>query len=216
MSLPPKLSPLPGPAAVMAMRYDDSPVGPYLEMAVAVPARLGLRPGLCVVAMAVTSPEARLACRSLWGLPAEVGALRWESDGRDRGMAWEGRGLAVHARPGGPAVAAVLPVRSLQWRDGAPVVLPRRLRARVGPARCRVDVADDGDPLAWLAGDHRGLVLHGARIVASPARRPAGVVSSVPWRERVLPAPAEPAGGAASMTGPGRMAQLVRAQPSHG
>ena len=202
LTLPPRLAPLPGPAAVVAVRYDDSPVGPYCELSVVVPARLGLRPGLCVVAMAVTSPEARLACRSLWGLPTEVGALRWEADGRDRGMVWDGRGIAVHGRPSGPSVGAVLPVRSLQWREGGPVVAPRRLRARVGPARCRVEVADADDPLAWVSGDHRGLVIAGARIVASPARRPAGMVSSVPWRERVVPAPAEPAGGAASMSGP--------------
>ena len=202
VTLPPGLSSVPGPAAVVAMRYDDSPVGPYRELSVVVPARLGLRPGVCVVAMAVTSPEARLACRRLWGLPAEVGALRWEADGPDRRMVWDGRGIAVHGRPSGPAVAALLPVRSLQWREGGPTVAPRRLRARVGPARCRVEVDEDDDPLAWVAGEHRGLLLQGARIVAAAARRPAGVVSSVPWRERVVPAPAEPAGGAASMTGP--------------
>jgi hypothetical protein len=198
------------------MRYDDSPVGPYRELSVVVPARLGLRPGVCVVAMAVTSPEARRACRELWGLPAEVAPLRWEAQGRDLALVWEERGIAVHGRPGGPAVMAVVPVRSLQYRDGGPVVAPRRLRARLCPARCRVEVGEADDPLAWVAGDHRGVAIQGARIVASAARRPAGVVSSVPWRERVLPAPAEPAGGPATMTGPGRMAQLVRAQPSHG
>jgi hypothetical protein len=201
-SLPPGLSPVPGPAAIVAMSYDDSPVGPYLELSVVVPARLGLRPGLSVVAMAVSSPEARIAVRRAWGLPADVAALRWEADGAEQVMAWPDRGLVLRGTRHRPGVAAVLPVRSLQWRDAAPVVLPRRLRARVSPARCEIEVADADDPVAWAAGAHRGLAMQGARMVAAAARRPAGVVSSVPWRERVVPSPAEPAGGAATMTGP--------------
>lgn len=194
VAVPPRVAALPGPAAVVAMRYDDSPVGAYGELSVLVPARVGLRPGMCVVAMAVTSADARLECRRLWGLPAEVGTLRWEADGRDRAMVWDGRGITVRAHQTRHALAALVPVRSLQWRDGGPVVAPRRLRARVAPARCHVVVDDGDDPLAWMAGAHRGLVIHGASIVASAARRPAGMLSSVPWRERVLPAPAEPAG----------------------
>src|SRR4051812_2677622 len=38
--LPLGVSRLPGPALVVAMRYTDSPVGPFLELAVAEPARL--------------------------------------------------------------------------------------------------------------------------------------------------------------------------------
>ena len=193
-ALPPRLAPLPGPAAVVAMRYDESPVGPYCELSVVVPARLGLRPGMCTVAMVVTSPHARLQCRHLWGLPVEVGDLRWEADGRERAVVWDGRGITFRGHQTRPAVAALAPVRSLQWRDGGPVVAPRRLRARLALARCTVEVEDGDDPLAWAAGNHRGLVIQGARIVASAARRPAGMLSSVPWRERVLPAPAEPAG----------------------
>ena len=198
-SLPPGLSPVPGPAAIVAMSYDDSPVGPYLELSVVVPARLGLRPGLSVVAMAVTSPEARMAGRRNWGLPADLAALRWEVDGAERVMTWEERGLVLRGVLGRPGVAAVLPVRSLQWRDGAPAVLPRRLRARVSPARCRIEVADGDDPVAWAAGIHRGMAMQGVRVVAAAARRPAGVVSSVPWRDRIAPSPAEPAGGAATL-----------------
>ena len=202
VTLPPRLAAIPGPAAVIAMRYDDSPVGPYLELSVAVPARLGLRPGLSTVAMVVSSPEARLACRRTWGLPTEVGGLRWDAHGGDRAMVWEGRGFAVRGRPRGPALPVLVPVRSVQWREGEPVVLPRRVRARVRFARCVVEAAADDDQLSWLAGAHHGLLLGGARVTAAPARRPAGVVSSVPWRERVVPSPAEPAGGAATMAGP--------------
>lgn len=169
------------------MRYDDSPVGPYVELSVLVPARLGLRPGMSTVAMAVTSAEARSECRRLWGLPAELGALRWSSDGSaggERTLSWEERGLSFTGRPFGPTVLApVVLLRSLAWRPGGAVVLGRRLRAQVRPARCRLDVGPDDD-LAWLAGSHPGVALTGARIVAGAARRPAGVLSSVPWRER--------------------------------
>ena len=193
--LPPGLRSLPGPAAVVAMRYDDSPVGPYVELSVLVPARLGLRPGMCTVAMVVTSAEARLECRRHWGLPAELGDLRWSAGpaGGERTLSWEDRGLTFTGRPFGPAVLApFVPLRSVAWRPTGAVVLARRLRARVRPARCRIEVAADDD-LAWLAGAHAGVALAGARIVAGAARRPAGLLSSVPWRDRATGGAPEPA-----------------------
>jgi hypothetical protein len=195
LALPPGLAPLPGPAAVVAMRYDDTPVGPYVELSVAVPARLGLRPGLCTVAMVVTSAEALAECRRSWGLPAELGDLRWSAGeaGAGRTVSWEGRGLVLTGRAFGPRVLApFVPVRSVAWRPSGRVVLARRLRARVQAARCEVDV-DAGDDLSWLAGRHPGMDLAGARIVAQAARRPAGLLSSVPWRDRPAGAAPEPA-----------------------
>lgn len=197
-SLPPALRSLPGPTAVVAMRYDESPVGPYVELSVVVPARLGLRPGLCTVAMVVTSAEALAVCRRSWGLPAELGDLHWSAgtggDPSERTVAWEGRSLSFTARPLGPTMLVpVVPVRSVAWRPSGGIVLTRRLRARVRPARCTVSV-DEADDLAWLAGAHPGLALTGARIVASAARRPAGLLSSVPWRERAAGGAPEPAG----------------------
>ena len=190
------------------MRYDDSPVGPYMELSVLVPARLGLRPGMCTVAMVVTSAEARLECRRNWGLPAELGALRWSSGAAAdsgapdsvsgvgagvRTLSWEERGLLFTGRPFGPSVLApMVPVRSVAWRPTGAVVLGRRLRARVRAARCRIEVAA-GDDLAWLAGSHPGVALTGVRIVAGAARRPAGLLSSVPWRERATGGAPEPA-----------------------
>ncbi|HET7489352.1 MAG TPA: acetoacetate decarboxylase family protein [Acidimicrobiales bacterium] len=197
VTLPPGLSPAPGLAAVVGMRYDDSPVGPYSELSVLVPARLGLRPGWCTVTMVVTSADARRACRGAWGLPAELGGLYWTDAeaGAERSVSWSDRGVTLSGRAHGPAVLAPLvpmPVRSVGWRAGDPVVLARRLRARARFAHCEVEVKD-GDDLAWAAGRHRGLDLAGARIVAAPARRPAGLLSSVPWPERAVAAP-EPAG----------------------
>lgn len=193
--LPPGLSSIPGPGAVVAMRYDDTPVGPYVELSVVVPARLGLRVGVCTVAMVVTSPEALAECRRSWGLPAELGALRWSAaEPGHRSVVWEDRALAFTGRAFGPsAFVPVAPVRSVAWRPSGAVVLARRMRARVRPARCLIEV-DGRDELSWLAGRHPGLSLAGVRIVAQAARRPAGLLSSVPWPEPAPRAAPEPAG----------------------
>jgi len=195
LALPAGLAPLPGPAAIVAMRYDDTPVGPYTELSVVVPARLGLRPGLCTVAMVVTSSDALAESRRSWGLPVELGDLRWAAgDGDDRTVEWAQRSLVFTARAYGPSVLVpFVPVRSVAWRPSGPLVLARRLRARVRPARCHVEVGS-ADDLSWLAGTHRGLALAGARIVAQAARRPAGLLSSVPWPERAVGTAPEPAG----------------------
>ncbi len=214
-NLPAALSPLPGPLAVIGTRYDDSPVGPYLELSVAEPARLGLRTGLCVTTMAVTSAPARSACRQRWDLPAEVAAMRWSANGEERSLIWEDRGIVLSARPWGPWMPAVVPLRSLQSGATGPVVVPRRLGSRLRLARVEVDVPA-GDRLFALSGSHPGAITAGARMVSRPARRPAGMLSSIPRRVRpVVPGP-EPAALTATMAVSGRMAQLVRAQPSHG
>ena len=199
--LPPGLRPLKGPTAVMAMSYDDTPVGTYRELSVAVPARLGLRPVLCTVAMVVSSAKARLECRERWGLPAELGDLRWWASADERELVWDDGGLLLRGEGHGRAVGMVAPLRWVQWRPGGPVVLPRRLWARTRRARCWVDV-ETGHDLAWAAGPHPGLAIQGARVVAGAARRPAGLLSSVPWRERVTVPSPEPAGGAATMASP--------------
>jgi hypothetical protein len=212
-ALPPGLVALPGRAALVGVHYDDSPFGPYDELSLAVPARLGLRPGLCVVAMAVTSPDARRACRTNLGLPAELGSLRWSAHGVDRSMAWDERGVLLRGVPWGPSVPAMVPVRSVQRGSDGPVIVPRRFSARMRLAACHAEVPAD-DALAWVTGRHPGAVMAGMRIAAHPARRPAGLLSSIarPQPRRT----AGEAGGAATMSERGRMAQLVRAQPSHG
>src|SRR3954471_15923865 len=91
---------LPGPAVLVAMRYTDSPVGPFLELVVAEPARLGLRPGLCVTTSVVSVPGARVGGRLGWGFPRELGRLTWASDADWRRLGWEDRGIEVRGRPG--------------------------------------------------------------------------------------------------------------------
>ena len=176
--LPEGLQSLPGPAVVAGVRYTSSPVGPFLELVVAVPARLGLRPGFFAVADAVSEPAAKVGLRCNWGFPAEVARLTWSADGDERVVRWEERGLELRARPFGLRVPVVARVRSVQRRGDGPVVVPRRLLSLARLARTAVEVPPDDAELAWLAGPHGGLVLSSARLVMRPARHPSGVLSS--------------------------------------
>jgi hypothetical protein len=199
-SLPRGVRPLPGPAVVVGVRYDSSPVGPFVELSVGVPARLGLRPGLCVVFQVVSAPSARASYRSSWGLPASVEpTLEWTSlAGRVTTLRCEALDFSLTGEAVGPGVPMVLPLRSVQRRADGPVVLGRRMLARVRRARTAIEVADGGvgpgagagagaeaawsDERAFLArfaGAHPGLHLAGARILARPARQPAGLWSSL-------------------------------------
>lgn len=184
--LPSGVSALPGRAALVAVSYSDSPVGPYLELSLALPARIGLRPGLCVVFQIVSVVEARRAYRSNWGLPATVGPLSWHHDGAARTLRSEEPGLEVHGHPVGPPVPLVVPVRSVQRRADGPVVVPRRFVGLVRLSRTTVTLDPalehdgiQGSPLSGLDGIHPGAVVHGVRILARPARHPAGLWSSL-------------------------------------
>ena len=85
--LPEGLRRVPGPCSITAARYDDSPVGPYRELAVGEPAHLGARVGLCITTMAVTSADSRLGGRVNWGFPKELGTLVWLDEGRRKARA---------------------------------------------------------------------------------------------------------------------------------
>jgi hypothetical protein len=183
--LPEGLRPLPGPAAVVGVRYDQSPIGPYLELSVAVPARVGLRPGLCVVYQAVSSALARQAYRANWGLPTVVASLSWaaDDDSSERELRCDDPSIVLRGHPLGPPIPSFVPVRSVQRRSDGPVVLPRRFVSMTRLARTTVDLGSPpAPPLGWmasLAGKHPGAVMTGARIVAAPARHPLGLWSSL-------------------------------------
>ncbi|HEX7167482.1 MAG TPA: acetoacetate decarboxylase family protein [Acidimicrobiales bacterium] len=182
--LPGGVRPLPLlPAVVVGVAYQDSPVGPYHELSIGLPGRIGLRPGMCVVLQVVDSPEARMAYRRLWGLPTDLGRFLWSRDGDERSMRWEERGVVVRGAPFGVRFPIGLPLRSLQRRADGPVVLPRRLWSLARGARVTIEVADplsthEAD-IGWLAGSHPGGVLSSMRVVASMARHPAGMLSSL-------------------------------------
>ena len=169
--LPTGIERLPGPSLLVAARYDTSPVGPYLELAVASPARVGARPGLCVTIMAVDSEQSVLGGRSNWGFPKELASLSWAANGDERSLAWDDGGMAVTARPRGPAVPVLAPVVCLQPRSDQPVLVPGWLRGRARWAQVTVRAgADAGDPLWALAGRHQGLLVTRLRLVVSVPR----------------------------------------------
>lgn len=167
--LPAGVERLPGPRIVIAARYDSSPVGPYMEFAVASPARAGARPGLCVETMAVTSAEARVGGRTNWGFPKELGTLSWSSDGDERTLRWDERKISVTAVAGGVPLPTLVPLRAAQRRSDGLVTVGGRLRGLARLASVEISVPDD-DPLAALAGRHHGAVVSGAHLVMSKAR----------------------------------------------
>lgn len=142
------------------------------------PAHLGARPGLCITTMAVTSVDSRLGGRVNWGFPKELGTLVWLDEGDHRVLRWEERDIVVRAKPVGPPLPVLLPLRSLQRRADGLVSVRGHARGRGRVARVEISVPDD-DPLAGLAGRHRGLVVAGMRLVVSPARRPVGLTTTL-------------------------------------
>jgi hypothetical protein len=188
VQLPAGVERLPGPRVVIAARYDNSPVGAYLEFAVGVPARAGARPGLCVETMAVTTTEARVGGRANWGFPKELGTLSWSSSGAERTVRWEEREIEVRAAASGPPLPVLVPLWAVQRRSDGLVTVGGRLRGLARLASVEISVPDD-DPLAGLSGRHRGAVVSGAHLVMSKAR----LHEKSPVAERSPRGAAEPA-----------------------
>jgi hypothetical protein len=169
--LPPDLHRMPGPNLLVAARYSESPVGPYLELALSEPARLGARVGMCVTTMVVTTSESRLGGRANWGFPKELGTLDWSCEGAARVLRWHERDIVVRGTPVGPPLPTLVPTWMLQRRADGPVSAAARLSGRARTARVEVSVPE-GDPWAPIGGSHLGAVLAGGKLVmgeASPA-----------------------------------------------
>ncbi len=194
--LPDGLRRMPGPCSITATRFDDSPVGPYRELAVAQPARLGARVGMCITTMVVTSVDSRLGGRVNWGFPKEMGTLVWLDEGDDRVLRWEERDIVVRARPTGPPLPVLFPLRALQRRADGLVSVRGHLKGRGRMAHLTVEVPVDDD-LFGLAGRHLGLMVSGMRLVVNPARRPVGLTAT-------LRAPLRAPEPALSLAGKGR------------
>lgn len=166
-----------GPSLLLAARYTTSPVGPYIEMGVAEPARLGVRPGWSVTVMGATSADARVAGQMSWGFPKQLADLTWDDDGSEIRVSWPDRGLVLRAWRGRMRVPVWLPTRSLQHRADGPVVIPGSMRGWMRPSRALVEPSDG--PESWLAGPHRALMMDGARFVTEVARLPSGALSTL-------------------------------------
>lgn len=176
--MPPGVRRMPGPVLLVAVRYTGSPVGPYLELAIGEPARLGVRVGWCMSTMVVDSQESRTAGRANWGFPKEFGTLAWDGDGGTRELRWADRGVVIRGKPSRFRLPVLVPVRALQHRKDGPVVVPGRLRGLAHVARVTVEVPAD-DPLAPLAGRHAGSTVDSMRFIVRPARHPFGLTSSL-------------------------------------
>ena len=168
-SLPDGIHALPGPSLLVATRYTSSPVGPYLEVAVLVPARIGPRPGMHVYTMVVDSSASQEGGRRNWGFPKEMGTLGWDTTGGRVSLRWEEGGLEIEGRPRGPAVPLAVPIHCLQRRGDGPVRVPGWLRGRARGSRVAVH-APAGDSLEALAGQRRGLVVTNLQLTMAPAR----------------------------------------------
>jgi hypothetical protein len=177
-ALPEGLRPLPGPALLLAEAYTTSPVGPYVALAIAEPASIGLRPGLCLTLTAVNSSECRVAGRQNWGFPRELANLGWSAQGDRRQLVWPERGLTVTGDVRRLALPFLVPLRSLQRREDGPVLVGGWMRGLARRARVEVTTEAD-DPLVWMAGPHPGLSVASLRMTVRPARHPVGLVSSL-------------------------------------
>lgn len=170
--LGPDVSPLPGPGFVVAARYQASPIGPFTELSVVEPVRRGrLRVGMAVTLSVVDDDRARRDGRANWGLPRELGTLRWDSRNGAVRLTWDERLLALEAVPSRLAFPMLIPLRLLQHRGPDPVSVPVRLRGMARTAQVHLAAPDDG-PLAFLAGVHRGVVVAAPRLGIAPAETP--------------------------------------------
>lgn len=183
---------MPGPALLAASRYTSSPVGPYLELLVAVPARLGVRPGWCCSTVITNRQDARIGGRLNWGFPTELGRLGWYSSGDERELVWEDRDVVIRGRARGLCLPLGAPTRALQSRGDGPVVVPGRFWGRVRAGRVTVQIYP-GDELSWLVGPHLGVLVGGVHQVMREARHPVGLRATLraPSRapETVMSAP---------------------------
>ena len=166
---PSPLRPISGLVLIVAARYATSPVGPYLELVVSEPVRLGARIGTCATVMVVNSVGSLEAGRANWGFPKEMGTLSWSVEGKDVSLHWEERALVVRGRPIGNNFPALVPFRSLQVREDRPVRFGGFAKGRGRFCRVEVD-ADPGDPLMCLAGRHRGIHLTAGTVRMNAAR----------------------------------------------
>ena len=152
-------------SVIIAVDYAASPVGRYVELALAEPARHRARLGLSVTTMLVSSAASEAAGRRHWGFPKELGRLSWTVDGQVRVLEWEDGGVRVGATPHTrPSVPVFVPLQALQHRGEEAVAVPGHLRARASLARITVDAGPDS-VFHRLGVTRWGLLLTDVRLV---------------------------------------------------
>ena len=115
---------------------------------------------------------------SLVGIFCVLGLFLWLHDGDERELRWLDRDVCVRGVPSALTLPVLVPMRALQRRGDGPVVVPGRVWGKAQLASVRVYAPQD-DPLAGLAGRHRGAHLAGMHFNVRPARRPVGFLSTL-------------------------------------
>lgn len=149
-----------------ALRYLDSPVGPYSEV-IGVPVVLApLR--VWIPFIAVDSAASVEGGRALWALPKVLAAFSQAEQGRTAVSVADGHGWQVTSttRTYGGWLPGAAVFAGAQLRGGRPLTATSVFAGRVRPARTEVHVQDGPD---WLRpGRHPAVVLSGRLRVGAP------------------------------------------------
>ena len=108
----------------LLVNYDSSPVGSYLEHALAIPTWLGPR----VIEMSVNSEASKIGGREIWGYPKTLENLSWQRDGAH--LIFRRSNQTFRLRICGPSFPLVLPFWTVQTLNGENVRVPARMKAR--------------------------------------------------------------------------------------
>lgn len=162
---------IPGPGAVVAVRYQSSPIGPFTELSVIEPVRRGPRLGMAVTLSVVDDERARRHGRANWGFPRELGSLRWSSVAGTIQLRWDEEELVLKADTRRIYAPLVVPLHLLQRRGPSPLIVPVSLRGLARWARIDIEVPAEC-PLGPLAGRHGGVVVSAQQVRIEPARGP--------------------------------------------
>lgn len=109
--------------ARLLVNYADSPVGPYLEHALATLTKRGPS----VVQMSVNLEASRRGGREIWGYPKTLETLRWRRDGAR--IEFRRGAQSFRVRAFGPSFPLALPFWSVQFLKG-PLRVPGQIQAR--------------------------------------------------------------------------------------
>ena len=119
----------------LLVNYASSPVGPYLEHALAIPTWRGPR----VVQMSVDSELSKIGGRAIWGYPKTLENLSWTRENKH--LIFRRQNQTFRLRICGPSVPIVAPFWTIQTLDGAAVRVPARIEARARVAFRRRQIA---------------------------------------------------------------------------
>ncbi|MDQ3815544.1 MAG: acetoacetate decarboxylase family protein [Armatimonadota bacterium] len=111
-------------SALSLIRYDDSPVGPYNELALGVLTRHGPS----VIGMWVTSEASLIGGRANWGYPKQLANLRWEREGER--VVFQANGRVWQVRPWGPVISLGLKLWTVQILNDQRVRVPLHVQGR--------------------------------------------------------------------------------------